>query len=225
MGNRCKVIKKRRSAKKTIVICCCVLAVIIAAVSIFISNNVNPMIVLISREKIRALTYDAVANAVLNVMTTINDEELMTITRDNNDDIKNVTINTQKINDLAQNITIAAQKNINTIGEDGIKIPVGSLSGVTLFTGLGPNINIKIYLVGSTRTQIQSVFSESGINQTLHRLLFNIDGSIAIAVPGLPSTINTTTQVVMCETIIIGEVPPTYLNAANVGDMLDLVVD
>lgn len=198
---------------------------IIAAVSIFISNNVNPMIVLISREKIRALTYDAVANAVLDVMAKTNDEELMTITRDNNDDIKNVTIDTQKVNDLAQNITIAAQKNINTIGEDGIKIPVGSLSGVTLFTGLGPNINIKIYLVGSTRTQIQSIFSESGINQTLHRLLFNIDGSIAIAVPGLPSTINTTTQVVMCETIIIGEVPPTYLNAANIGDMLDLVVD
>ena len=95
---------------------------------------------------------------------------------------------------------------------------------MTLFTGLGPDINIKIYLVGSTQTQIISLFSSAGINQTLHRLYINISGSVAVAVPGLPSTIKTSTQVLMSEMIIVGEVPPTYLNSSTVGDMLDLVV-
>ena len=89
---------------------------------------------------------------------------------------------------------------------------------------MGPDINIKIYLTGSTQTQILSVFSDAGINQTLHRLYLTVTGSVAVAVPGLPSTISTSTQVLMSELIIIGEVPQTYLNATNIGDMLDLIV-
>ena len=221
----CRVIKKRKrkSLKRKLLIVAVLLAAIVTAVCVFITRNVNPMIVTISNEKIRSITADAVSRAVLDVMSAHGDAELMTVIRDEKSMIKSVDIDTAAVSELAQEITINAQKKINEVGQDGIKIPIGSLSGVTLFTGLGPDINIKIYLVGSTQTRITSLFTESGINQTLHRLY--LDGSVAVAVPGLPSTIKTHTQVLMSELIIIGEVPPTYLNAVNVGDMLDLIVD
>lgn len=218
------MVKRKRSKRKKLFVALFIIGAIIAAVCIFIKNNVNPMIVTISNEKIRALTTDAVSTAVLDVMSENNSVEYLKITRDDKQNIKSVDMDTAAINDLAQKITLTAQKRINEIGKDGIKIPVGSLSGVTLFTGLGPDINIKIYLVGSTQTQIISLFSSAGINQTLHRLYINISGSVAVAVPGLPSTIKTSTQVLMSEMIIVGEVPPTYLNSSTVGDMLDLVV-
>lgn len=223
----CRVIKKRKrkSLKRKLLIVAVLLAAIVTAVCVFITRNVNPMIVTISNEKIRSITADAVSRAVLDVMSAHGDAELMTVIRDEKSMIKSVDIDTAAISELAQEITINAQKKINEVGQDGIKIPIGSLSGVTLFTGLGPDINIKIYLVGSTQTRITSLFTESGINQTLHRLYLDIDGSVAVAVPGLSSTIKTHTQVLMSELIIIGEVPPTYLNAVNVGDMLDLIVD
>lgn len=223
----CRVIKKRKrkSLKRKLLIVAVLLAATVTAVCVFITRNVNPMIVTISNEKIRSITADAVSRAVLDVMSAHGDAELMTVIRDEKSMIKSVDIDTAAVSELAQEITINAQKKINEVGQDGIKIPIGSLSGVTLFTGLGPDINIKIYLVGSTQTRITSLFTESGINQTLHRLYLDIDGSVAVAVPGLPSTIKTHTQVLMSELIIIGEVPPTYLNAVNVGDMLDLIVD
>ena len=183
------------------------------------------LIITISNEKIRALTNDAVSRAVLDIMSKYNTTEYLTVVRDDEKNIKSVEIDSEAVSALAQEITIDAQKKINDVGQDGIKIPIGSLSGVTLFTGLGPDINIKIYLVGSTQTKITSVFTDSGINQTVHRLYLDIGGSVAVAVPGLPSTIDTNTQVLMGEMIIIGDVPPTYLNAVNIGDMLDLVVD
>lgn len=218
------MVKRKRSKRKKLFVALFIIGAIIAAVCIFIKNNVNPMIVTISNERIRALTTDAVSTAVLDVMSENSSVEYLNITRDDKQNIKSVDMDTAAINDLAQKITLTAQKRINEIGKDGIKIPVGSLSGVTLFTGLGPDINIKIYLVGSTQTQIISLFSSAGINQTLHRLYINISGSVAVAVPGLPSTIKTSTQVLMSEMIIVGEVPPTYLNSSTVGDMLDLVV-
>jgi len=215
--------KKRR--KKRLIIALLIFIAITAAVGVFIMKNVNPMIVLISNEKIRALTNEAVSQAVLDVMGIDNSMNYMTVERDEKGKIVSVDIDSESVSKLAQEITISAQQKINEVGEDGIKIPIGSLSGVTLFTGLGPNINIKIYLVGSTQTKIVSVFSDSGINQTVHRLYLTVDGSVAVAIPGLPSTVNTSAQVLMSEMIIVGEVPPTYLNATNIGDMLDLIVD
>lgn len=225
MKSGCKIVKKKRGIRKKLFVAFCVVAAIVIAVCVFIQKNVNPMIVTISNERIRALTAEAVGSAVLDVMSANADVDYLTVSRDDKNAINSVELDSETISKLAQEVTIAAQKKINEVGQDGIKIPIGSLSGVTLFTGLGPDINIKIYLVGSTQTQITSLFTESGINQTLHRLYLNISGSVAVAVPGLPSTINTSTQVLMSEMIIIGEVPPTYLNAASVGDMLDLVVD
>ncbi len=225
MENGCKIIKKRRSKKRKLFVALVVIAVIVTVVCVFIVRNVNPMIVTISNEKIRALTTEAVGNAVIDVMGENSTAELMDVVRDEKGNVKSVELHSDAISALAQEVTLCAQRKINEIGADGIKIPIGSLSGVTLFTGLGPDINIKIYLVGSTKTKITSVFTESGINQTLHRLYLDISGSVAVAVPGLPSTIKTSAQVLMSEMIIIGEVPPTYLHAASVGDMLDLIVD
>ena len=224
MNRGCKIVKRKRSKRKKLFVALLIIGAIIAAVCIFIKSNVNPLIVTISNERIRALTTDAVSSSVLDVMSENSSVEYLKVTRDDKQNIKSVDMNTAAINDLAQKITLSAQKRINEIGNDGIKIPVGSLSGVTLFTGLGPDINIKIYLVGSTQTQIISMFTSAGINQTLHRLYINIAGSVAVAVPGLPSTIKTSTQVLMSEMIIVGEVPPTYLHSSTVGDMLDLVV-
>ncbi len=224
MKKGCKVVKRKRSKRKILFVVLLILASIAIAISVFIRNNVNPIIVMLSNERIRALTTDAVGNAVLDIMSVNSDTEYLEITRDDKKNITSIDLNTEVVNTLAQEITLAAQNNINEIGSDGIKIPVGSLSGVTLFTGLGPDINIKIYLVGSTQTQIISKFESAGINQTVHRLYIKISGSVAVAVPGLPSTVNTVAQVLMSETVIVGEVPPTYLQSATVGDMLDLIV-
>lgn len=221
VNKECKVIRKR-SKKKGLFVALVIIATIIAAVAFFVVRNVNPVIEAISSEKIRAIATEAVSRSVLDIMSKNTSHDYISIVRDDKNSIKSVDINTDTINDLAHTITVEAQKNINSAGQDGITIPIGSLSGITLLTGVGPNINIKIYLVGSTQTKIISEFSDTGINQTSHRLYFDIQGSVAVAVPGLKSNVKTSTRVLMSETIIVGEVPTTYLHAATVGDMLDL---
>ena len=221
VNKECKVIRKR-SKKKGLIVALVIISAIIAGVVFFVVRNVNPVIEAISSEKIRAIATEAVSKSVLDIMSQNTSHDYISIVRDDKNSIKSVDINTDAINGLAHTITIEAQKNINSAGQDGITIPVGSLSGITLLTGIGPNINIKIYLVGSTQTQIISEFTDTGINQTSHRLYFDIQGSVAVAVPGLKSNVKTSTRVLMSETIIEGDVPSTNLHAVSVGDMLDL---
>lgn len=219
---KCCKVKRKRNKRKILFVVFSLIIAIAAGVFLFVRNNVTPMIITISNEQIKRLTSDAVGSAILDVMSESTSVEYLSVKRDDKNNITSVDLDSSAVTDLAQKITLQAQKNINSIGTDGIKIPVGSLSGVTLFTGLGPDINIKIYLVGSTQTQITSEFTEAGINQTLHRLYLNIKSSVAVAVPGLPSTVNTVTQALMSEMIIVGDVPQTYLKSTSVGDLLDL---
>lgn len=214
-------IKKRRG-KRILIAVLIILSAIAVGVTLFIKFNVTPMIVALSQERIRSLTSDAVSHAVIDVLSENGDENYLTVIRDDQDNIKSVDIDGKRVSMLTEKIAITAQKYISEAGRDGIQIPVGSLSGISMFTGIGPDMNIKIYLVGSTRSQMYSEFKSCGINQTLHRLYFNIIGNIAVAVPGVNSTLDVCSQVVIGETLIVGVVPPTYLHSVSVGDMLDL---
>ena len=106
----CRVIKKRKrkSLKRKLLIVAVLLAAIVTAVCVFITRNVNPMIVTISNEKIRSITADAVSRAVLDVMSAHGDAELMTVIRDEKSMIKSVDIDTAAVSELAQEITINA---------------------------------------------------------------------------------------------------------------------
>lgn len=224
MKNGCKVVKRKHSKRKILFVVLLIIGAITVGVTAFIKYNVTPMIVTLSEERVRSLTADAVSMAVVDVMSQNNDVDYLEITRDDEQNIQSVSVNSKAVTVLAEQIALTAQQYITAVGSDGIKIPLGSLSGFTVFTGLGPDINMRVYLVGSTRSQMTSVFSAAGINQTLHRLYFTIQGNIAVAVPGIPSTIKVSADVLMGETLIVGEVPPTYLQSSTIGDMLDLAV-
>ena len=224
MKNCCKVVKRKRNKRKILFVVLLVISAIIAAVVAFIKYNVTPMILALSEERVRSLTADAVSMAVIDVMSQNNDVEYLEISRDDKQNIKSVSVNSKTVTVLAEQVALTAQQYITDVGSDGIKIPLGSLSGLAMLTGLGPDINMRVYLVGSTYSEMTSVFTAAGINQTLHRLYFTIHGNIAVAVPGIPSTIKVSAQVLMGETLIVGEVPPTYLQSTTVGDMLDLAV-
>ncbi len=224
MKKCCKVVKRKRSKRKILFVVLLFISALIAAVVAFIKYNVTPMILALSEERVRSLTADAVSMAVIDVMSQNNEVEYLEITRDDEQNIKSVSVNSKTATILAEQIALTAQQYITDVGSDGIKIPLGSLSGMAVFTGIGPDINMRVYLVGSTHSEMTSVFSSAGINQTLHRLYFTIHGNIAVAVPGIPSTIKVSAQVLMGETLIVGEVPPTYLQSTSVGDMLDLAV-
>lgn len=224
MKKCCKVVKRKRSKRKILFVVLLFISAIIAAIVAFIKYNVTPMILALSEERVRSLTADAVSMAVIDVMSQNNDVEYLEITRDDKQNIKSVSVNGKIVTTLAEQVALTAQQYITDVGNDGIKIPLGSLSGMAVFTGIGPDINMRVYLVGSTYSEMTSVFTAAGINQTLHRLYFTIHGNIAVAVPGIPSTIKVSAQVLMGETLIVGEVPPTYLQSTTVGDMLDLAV-
>ena len=96
-----------------------------------------------------------------------------------------------------------------------IGIPIGSLFLPEFFSGKGPTIPVRILAIRNSEASFTSNFYQAGINQTLHQLIMEIDVDAAVLVLGETSSFTISSQVVVAETIIVGDVPDTFIQTGG----------
>ena len=94
-------------------------------------------------------------------------------------------------------------------------IPIGSLIFPEFLSGRGPQIPVRILSVRNSDATFQSNFTHAGINQTLHQLNMCVLVDVTVLVLGRTISFTVISEVVVAETIIVGDVPDTYLQAGG----------
>lgn len=210
-----------RVSKKWIAI---LLLALVVIAYILIDNAVKPTIGSMSEARLRAIAVKAMNTAVRE---TIGDEmsytDLINIEKDDSGKIALVSANAVLMNNLAADTAITAQDKILNIGEQGISIPIGTIIGGQLLTGRGPSIKVKIEPVGSVTTDFMTEFEDAGINQTRHKIYLILNASVRIVIGNSSQTVEISSQVLISETIIIGDVPQSYLQLDSKDDLLNLL--
>lgn len=213
--------KYLKTSKKLKLIICLLSA--IAVIYMHFIFNVNPILIRVSNSKVKSFTTVAINTAAQDVMNSnMAYENLIDIQKDENGKIIFIKTNTILINDIARQTISTAQSKINQLGQKRVEVPIGSLSGITIFSGLGPNIKIKVMLVGVVNMTYRTIFEKAGINQTRHKIIMNMDCKVNIVIPGKKNTISVKSEVLLVESIIIGEVPQIYFEN-NSQQKIDIV--
>ena len=96
-----------------------------------------------------------------------------------------------------------------------ISIPIGSLMLPEFFSGRGFGIPVQILSIRNSDASFYSSFSEAGINQTLQQLTMDVSVDVSVLVLGKTESFTVSSQVVVAETIIVGQVPDTYLKTGG----------
>ena len=104
---------------------------------------------------------------------------------------------------------------IMALDSDHIGIPLGSLFLPELLAGKGPRINVRVLSIRNSEADFCSRFSEAGINQTLHQLTLVVSVDVAVLVLGKTEGFTVESEVVVAETVIIGDVPETFLQTGG----------
>ena len=94
-------------------------------------------------------------------------------------------------------------------------VALGSLILPEFFSGKGPQIPVRILAIRNSDAAFQSYFTEAGINQTLQQLSMDVIVDVTILVLGQTETFTVSSQMVVAETIIVGDVPATYLQTGD----------
>lgn len=197
---------------------------LLAAVLLFVStnNNMRPALVSIAEARINALAVTAMNDAILECMEESSSYADLVTAYENGERIYMLQADARQMNMLASDCCAAAQARIASLGEQGVSVPLGTLTGITYLSGRGPGINVSFTPVGSVYSEFRSELASSGINQSLYRVNIRLTSSIRLIMPGVSKTITASSEAAIAESIIVGEVPQVYTDVAE-EDMLNLI--
>ena len=196
---------KRRPFRSFIVIAILVFAFL------YYSFIISEQIISVSKSSISSYISLSVNGAVIESLNkSVNYSDIVTVQKDVNGDIAFVTVDNVKTNLICKNLALNTQKKLSEYEEKGVSIPFGSLIGLSILSGFGRKINLKIMTTGNCTARFNSVFKSVGINQTLHAIYCIIDSSISLDIPLTSTVIGASSEVLLCESVLIGKVPDFY---------------
>lgn len=200
-----------------------ILIIVIIVLYITVNNNIKPIIIQTAQARVRAMATKAFNEAVKEVfVNSIDYQKLMNVIVDNDGKVTMIQANTVEMNKMATQTAIIAQQNMDELGQNGIRIPIGSLMEGQLFAGRGPKIIIKIIPIGSINTQFITEFEQAGINQTRYKIYLKANMRIAIIMANGNTNVEVESFVPVSEAIIIGDVPDSFIDVNN-DDFINLV--
>ena len=135
--------------------------------------------------------------------------------KDLNGKITALKTNMSEVNRLKTDILNIINDEILALDNSDIGIPIGSLFLPEFFSGKGIAIPVHILSIRNSDANFVSHFSQAGINQTLHQLIMEVSVDVAVLVLGETSSFTIASEVVVAETVIVGEVPQTYLQTGG----------
>lgn len=122
-----------------------------------------------------------------------------------------ISCNMARINALSAKIlerVVDVTENYTTT----VRIPAGNLTGISLLMGRGPKIPVDIITLTSSRVGFNNSIVTAGINQTKHQITLKVMVDIDVLVPWGSESTQVITEVLIADTVIVGQVPDTYLN-------------
>ena len=159
------------------------------------------------------LTNDAIAKQI--AAGDIQYDRIVYFEKDLNGRITALKTNMTEVTRLKTDILNIINDEILALDTSDIGIPLGSLFFPELLSGKGPAIPVHILSIRNSDANFISHFSEAGINQTLHQLTMEVSVDVAVLVLGRTSSFTITSEVVVAETVIIGDVPETFLQTGG----------
>ncbi|KYH35092.1 sporulation protein YunB [Clostridium tepidiprofundi DSM 19306] len=189
--------------------------IIISIFAIFIyefDKTVMPTVIAVSEAEMRAKAIEIMNKTIIDeFMKQFNYNDVIKIDKDKNGNIVLLKADTLRLNKIACDVAIKAQKALSDLGNVGIQLPIGYITRNNVLSYFGPSIKIKMQPIGFIETRYSSEFESAGINQTRHKIYINMKTKIRIIIPLKSSDVEVSNEIPIAETIIVGKIPKTAI--------------
>lgn len=202
-----------RTVKHTLIALCLLLVVVcIVTVVLLFRSLVTELAVSDAKDMVIATVNTIVKSIMLD--DEFSADALVMLEKDEGGNVTAVTTNVVAVNILAAEVLEKAvsltEESVITVG-----IPLGNLTGSALLLNRGPDIQVNVIMLSSSQGGYRSELTGAGINQTRHRILLDLDMELTLLMPWRSIDTTVSTEVLVSETVIVGDVPDSYMNWEN----------
>lgn len=197
---------------------------LLTAAVIAMEQNLSQTLLDMAFARAYSMAVETINRAVKQAMAQgVTYEELIDAQMDAQGRVSMLRANTMRMNELASQTALLAERELGSAENQVVEIPLGAALGVSFLSGFGPRLEVQILPVGAVHTSFDTEFETAGINQTRHKIFLNLRATVSLIVPTGSQLVEVTSTVPIAESIIVGEVPDSFVDVNNEEDMLNLI--
>ncbi|CAG9623041.1 sporulation protein YunB [Sutcliffiella rhizosphaerae] len=205
--------------------------------SVLVNKNIEPAIMAVAQTKATQFASQSINDAIAsNVVEEIDIRELIVKHESNNGDY---SFNPQVYNKIIAETTKEVQHSMHSLDDgytnsatdsasenDGVVyfIPLGMATRTTLFSNLGPDIPVKLEMIGDVVTNIETKIRELGINNTYLEVYVDVSLQVNVIIPFISEPIKVANTVKIGDLFIQGKVPQYYHGGGGNGQFAPVIM-
>lgn len=195
---------------------CLVLLLILVGLAL-IRGRVYPVFRSLAQTHVKNTASDLINDAIAEQIEAgnIQYDRIVYFEKDLNGRITALKTNIGEINRLKTDVLNIINDEILSTDESSLGVALGSMFLPEFLSGKGPKLPVRILVIRNSEADFYSEFSEAGINQTLHKLNMEVFLDVTVLVLGGTMDFTISSHMVVAETVIVGDVPQTYLQTGG----------
>lgn len=142
--------------------------------------------------------------------TNLTYSDLVCLETDSTGQVTALQMNMSQINRVKSRILSQIGARIPDLTSRTIGIPVGSVLLPALFSGQGGYLPVRVSAIQGSNAELESSFSHTGINQTLHQINLSVSVELLLLTPAGKTELTVRTTVPVAQTVLVGPVPDIY---------------
>lgn len=196
---------------------CIIASIALIIVFFLLRSRYHGVISSLSQTQVKNVTSDLINDAIDSQIRdgTIQYDRMVYFEKDLEGKITALKTNMSEVNRLKTDLLNLINDEILAMDSEHLGIPLGSLILPEVFGGKGPMIPVQILTIRNSEAEFYSEFSQAGINQTLQKLYMQVSVDVAVLVLGNVDDFTISSQVVIAETVIVGQVPDMFLQTGG----------
>ncbi len=188
-----------------------VVFLVLLTIFMIFEGNIKPALAAVAEARARLIAIEAMTEAIeKEIIQTVEYQDLIYIHKDSRNRPVLLQPNTIAISRLAARTTEHVKNRLQSLEDEVILLPLGQVFGSDLLANMGPRFRLTVMPIGTVTVNLVNELEEAGINQTLHKIILEINAAIGIAVPMIVTKTDVQHQVLLTQAVIVGEVPDTF---------------
>ena len=180
---------------------------------VLLQLRIAPMLRKIAENQVVNATSDAIFRAVTRQLQTgsVDYSRIIGLEKDSSGKVSALTTDMEQIATLKSEVLTLLDEELARMNDEEISVPVGSLLFPTFFAGRGFSIPVRVLALNSTNADFYSQIQSLGINQSVQQIRITFTVSLSFLTPVGISDTDVTSDVLAAQTILLGDVPESYL--------------
>ena len=176
-------------------------------------NTIIPAVTTIANQRVVTVMNEVINTSLTGIVGDfeLTSEDFYNMISDADGRLSSLSVDTILINQVAAQLAVDISSVLSYDTPMQVGVPMGLFSGVPIFAGLGPDININVVPAGEARVEYATSFTSAGINQINFQVWLYVEANMRIVIPLQETVVPVSRRVPLVNTIFAGEVPDGML--------------